>query len=110
MTRKLRAPVGTDEANYGENRYRVDNDGIVEVPDAAAQPLMDVGGFVAVDQPSLVSPEIFTDPVAKLKAPEGATTCSWSGDVFDVDSTGHVHVPAAAVGALVDHGFTLIEG
>lgn len=109
MSRKLRAPVGTDEANYGQTRYRVNNDGVVDVPDDAASALMDVGGFVAIDAPVSVDADVFADPVAKLKAPEGATCCTWDAVVFDVDREGFVYVPPSAVGALAAHGYVLIE-
>jgi hypothetical protein len=45
---KLRAPRGTDECNYGTERYRVDNDGCVVVPVEAARHLVGAAGFVIV--------------------------------------------------------------
>jgi hypothetical protein len=41
----------------------------------------------------------------KLKAPEGATSCSHDGQSFDVDTDGTVDVPDEAVVALMCHGF-----
>lgn len=41
----------------------------------------------------------------RLRAPEGATSCSWNGESFAVDKKGWVKVPEAAAGDLVAHGF-----
>ncbi len=40
-----------------------------------------------------------------LKAPKGATACSWGGREYKVDAEGCVEVPEEAVGALRAHGF-----
>jgi hypothetical protein len=42
---RLIAPAGTDEANFGETRYKVHDDGTVVVPFAAARDLMHGAGF-----------------------------------------------------------------
>lgn len=47
---RLRAPLGTDEANHGTNRYRVDNDGVIVVPREAVEPLVSVGGFHLIEE------------------------------------------------------------
>jgi hypothetical protein len=44
--------------------------------------------------------------MAKLKAPEGCTSASFNGEVFEADKNGIVEVPEEAVVALLDHGFT----
>jgi hypothetical protein len=41
----------------------------------------------------------------KLKAPEGATSCSHDGVVYEADASGLVDVPDEAVLPLLDHGF-----
>lgn len=47
--------------------------------------------------------------MAKMKAPEGATSASFNGDTFDVNAkTGVVEVPEEAVEDLKSHGFTLV--
>jgi len=43
--------------------------------------------------------------MSKMKAPEGATQCSVAGESYEVDPSGHVTVPAEAVGELVPHGY-----
>lgn len=46
--------------------------------------------------------------MAKMKSPEGATSCSFDGQEFEVDSkTNTVEVPEVAVGELLSHGFTI---
>jgi hypothetical protein len=56
---ELVAPGGTDEANHGTERYRVDNSGRVRVPREAAHYLIRYGGFRPV-------------PAAPDQAPAGA--------------------------------------
>lgn len=55
---RLRAPPGTDEANYGELRFRVHDDGTISVPPEAVDGLCKVGGFVVVDGAYSPQPEI----------------------------------------------------
>jgi hypothetical protein len=108
MARRLRAPKGTDEANFGQTAFKVGDDGTVEVPDEAVGSLTSVGGFSEIQEPA---PVVDHDPSdgAKLKAPEGATSCSWGGQTFDVDENGTVKVPQEAVGDMIGHGFEVIE-
>jgi hypothetical protein len=108
MARRLRAPKGTDEANYGQTAFKVQDDGTVDVPDEAVASLVGVGGFSEVTEPA---PAVDSDPAdgATLKAPEGATSCSWGGQTFDVDENGTVKVPHESVGDLIGHGFEVIE-
>lgn len=44
--------------------------------------------------------------MAKMKAPEGCTSCSYDGEVFDVVD-GVADVPEEAVAHLFSHGFSL---
>lgn len=44
----------------------------------------------------------------KLKAPEGATACSFAGETFEVVD-GAVDVPDEAVAELMNHGFVTPE-
>lgn len=43
--------------------------------------------------------------MAKMKAPEGCTGCSFNGEEFEVDKDGNVDVPEEAVAELSSHGF-----
>lgn len=108
MARRLKAQPGTDEANYGGSRFRVDNDGFVEVPDEAAPSLIDRGGFVdAADAPVNMG-EAATSPVCRMLAPENAGPVSWAGQVYEI-AEGLVLVPPAASVDLAAHGFVLIK-
>jgi hypothetical protein len=108
MARRLRAPKGTDEANYGQTAFKVQDDGTVDVPDEAVASLVGVGGFSEVPtEPAPV--DMNPSDGATLKAPEGATSCSWGGQTFDVAEDGTVDVPHESVGDLIGHGFQVIE-
>jgi hypothetical protein len=49
---RLLPPPGCDECSYGTVRYKVHEAGYVDVPEAAAEGLLKVGGFIrAPDQP-----------------------------------------------------------
>jgi hypothetical protein len=43
--------------------------------------------------------------MAKLKAPENSTGCSFDGVEYDVDEKGFVEVPDEAVESLLSHGY-----
>ncbi len=104
MTRKLRAPPGTDEANFAGERFRVDNDGTIDVPDAAAPELLKIGGFVEVKE---IPP--LTDGSVRMMGPDGATSVSWGGQSFAAVKEGVFDVPLASVHELASHGFVLVE-
>lgn len=100
---KLRAPPGTDEANFGTMRYPVKSDGSIWVPAATAEVLLKVGGFTLYDAPDEVplpmgAVEMRGDPFA------GA---SWRGESYTADADGLIVVPEAAVAILESHGFTV---
>ena len=99
MVRKLKAPKGTDEANANGKSYRVENDGTVEVPDDAVQPLLDVGGFVEVDETQV---EVPTGMVL-VKSADPTASCGGEkvGDKFMVD--------VLTANELVSHGFSIVE-
>jgi hypothetical protein len=42
----------------------------------------------------------------KMKAPKGASGCSFNGTEYECDKRGIVDVPDEAVAELVPHGFT----
>ena len=43
--------------------------------------------------------------MSRMKAPEGATSCSHDEQTFEVDASGFVEVPEIAVVDLMSHGF-----
>lgn len=55
-------------------------------------------------------PTVAGDALVRLRAPEGATGCSWNGVEYPVDKKGRVAVPEAAIGALMAHGFATLGG
>lgn len=97
-TTKLKAPAGTDEANFGTERFRVDNDGTIEVPDEAVGPLLELGGFVEV-----LPPPVIPDGHALVKHSDPDASCGGErfGDGF--------LVPVHMVEALKSHGFKSVE-
>jgi len=101
---KLHAPRGTDEANANGVLYRVDNDGTINVPDEAVDPLLSLGGFTEEDQSD-------DDPSGEvlMKSMTGALGCSWGGNSYEPDSDGFFVVPAVAAVDLADHGFVAAE-
>jgi hypothetical protein len=100
-TRRLRAPAGADEANYGTERFRVDNSGVVEVPEEAVESLLHTGGFAEIeDEPPVPAGLIY------LAHPEGVG-CSFGGVSYEPDDKGRVTVPIVAVSALGAHGFAI---
>ena len=98
--KKVHAPAGTDEVNVGPDRFRVDNDGDVEVPEEALGPLLAVGGFT-VDEERDADPTGFV----RLTHPDGATSCSWGGATYEARKDGSFAVPALAAADLLAHGF-----
>lgn len=101
-TVRMRAPKGTDEANVGADLYRVDNSGDIEVPEEAVATLTGAGFRVEA------GPVPVPEGRARMRAPEGATSCSVAGEVCEVED-GVVDVPIVGVAALIAHGFEPIE-
>lgn len=102
-TRRLKAPVGADEANHGTERFRVDNNGAVDVTLEAVDPLVRVGGFVQ---------DRGEDPVpvgmVRLKGEPGAF-CAFGSDLYSVGGDGILVVPASLKSHLISHGFEEVE-
>jgi hypothetical protein len=105
-TLHLRAPHGTDEANYGGQRYRVDNDHVVDVPPEAAPGLLVRGGFVV--ERTAPSAELSGDTV-KLEHPDGGESVSWGGQIYEAGDQGGITVPIEAANDLGWHGFVVRE-
>jgi hypothetical protein len=102
---KLKATKGTDEVNYGTERYPVEH-GEVDVPQEAVADLVKTGGFVPADEPAVEADTIpAADVRVALKHPSGPTGASVDGESFVPDENGVIHVPPSAVVALLDHGF-----
>jgi hypothetical protein len=99
MTRRIKAQAGTDEANFGETRFPVPADGIIEVPDEAAAALLATGGFSEIDEPIELP-----DGLVRLKG-QPNSGCTVQGVSYTADETGIIAVPAFAVEALASHGF-----
>jgi hypothetical protein len=66
---KMFGPVGTDEANHGEQKFHIHDDGSFWVCREAVEPLCRVGGFVvAPDQTATVT--VTASRIAELEAEE----------------------------------------
>jgi hypothetical protein len=102
----LRAPVGTDEANFGTVRFPVLDDGTISVPEAAAGPLEKVGGFTVTAEKA--APALSVGMIKMRGGPGVGIT--WQGQSFTSDDTGLILVPIEAVADLVPHGFRVAEG
>jgi hypothetical protein len=102
--KKLHAPAGADEANFAGKRYRVDNNGEVEVPEEAVDSLVLVGGFTIT--PELIPP---SGSFAVVANRDGATSCSWGGNVYEADDNGCFSIPGDALADLSSHGFYVVE-
>lgn len=98
MSKKLKAPRGTDEANADGKIFRVDNDGTVDVPNDAVGPLLERGGFVEVVEPAAVP-----DGHGLVMHDDPGASCDGEkvGDAFVV--------PIGKVAELASHGFRAIE-
>lgn len=99
-SRRLQAPVGTDEANHADKAYRVDNDSKVVVPNEAVDHLLKTGGFV-------------DDEAEDVRLCDGhvmmhGASCSWRGMFYEADHDGLVMVPIEAIGDLSSHGFVVV--
>ncbi len=97
---RLRAQFGSDEANFGTERYRVDNDGTVLVSVDAAPSLLHNGGFTMADDPRPAVPAGMVMLVHPLNI-----GCSYGGLSYEPDGEGCVLVPAGATEQLAAHGF-----
>jgi hypothetical protein len=97
---QLKAPPGTDEANFGEERFRVDNDGMINVPEEAVAGLVAQGGFEEIRDDRPVVPVGF----GRVRHADPEASCS--GDKQD---DGSFMVSIESVNELVSHGFTPVE-
>jgi hypothetical protein len=101
---KLTAPLGTDEANFGTERLRVDNDGTVDVPEEAVDSLVHMGGFIR----DPAAHQAHDDGTVPMRHPEGIG-CSVGGVECAPDANGVVMVPSGAVASLAAHGFMAVD-
>jgi hypothetical protein len=100
---RLIAPKGTDECNYRGERYRVDNDGIVEVDAAAVAPLLATGGFALADPVPPVAVAHGTVELVHRSDPVAEATVA--GVTYVPDASGIIRVPVEQVDTLKAHGF-----
>lgn len=106
----LLAPAGTDEANHGTVRYRVDSDGLMRVPPEAVFFLISTGGFAVAKTTPGPIPASQPDEaplgggMVRLHH-EDAAGCSYGGREYSGDEKGDVLVPAEAASDLLAHGF-----
>jgi hypothetical protein len=98
----LKVQKGTDEVNFGGDRYPVNpNDQTVTVPYEAARPLLDRGGayLAEPDTPDLPQIEV------RMRHADPGASFSIGGRTYQADSDGIVAVPFAMATALAAHGF-----
>lgn len=96
---KIKASPGTDEANFGTDRFPVPADGIIDVSNEAAEALVHDGGFTRV-----VDAVPVPDGLVRVQGVPGSG-CSIGGASYEADDEGFVDVPAYAVADLAAHGF-----
>ncbi len=102
---KLKVQPGTDEVNFGGDRYAVNpNDQTAIVPYQAARPLLDRGGayLAEPDTPDLPQIEV------RMRHADPGASVSIGGRTYQADSDGVVAVPFALATALTAHGFQRI--
>lgn len=97
--KKMYAPAGTDEVNIGTDRFSVERDGTVMVPEESTGPLLATAGL-RMDEDVGDTPDgmvVITHPTA--------SGCSWDGKSYAARSDGSFVVPVGAVNDLLAHGF-----
>lgn len=103
---RLRAPMGTDEANLGTHRFRVHDDGTIEVPKAVAHFFKEgAAGFTDVEH----APPPLSGGTFFVKGRFGQRSCSWRGQAYDALEDGSIEVPIEAFAELTSHGFRIVE-
>ena len=111
-TKTLKVQHGTDEVNFGTERFPVDLEtDTVTVPEEAAQPLLDKGGAVEFEEEGV---DDGTPPL-----PEGHcwvrhtvdpnATCSFGAMTFTPGPDGFMSVPISMAGELLAHGFEVVD-
>jgi hypothetical protein len=100
---KLKAAVGTDEANVGTTDYKIPTDRIIDVPDDQVADLIARCGFSVVDD-DLPAP----DGSVNMRAPSDCDGCSVGGISYVPDKNGIVNVPAVSAVDLMSHGFVAV--
>jgi hypothetical protein len=99
---KLKVQKGTDEVNFGGERYPVNPlDWSVTVPYQAAGPLLDRGGAYVAEPEVTPAPDI----EVRMRHADPGASVSTGGRRFTADSDGAVTVPFAMATALAAHGF-----
>jgi hypothetical protein len=106
MKVRLKSNQGSDEANFGSNRYRVANDGTVMVDAEAVEPLVAIGGFSRVDPVPPVEVAHGDVRVRNDRDPTGSL--SWNGTSYEPDAAGIIVVPIESLTDISPHGFASV--
>jgi len=101
---RLIAPSGCDEANYGEHRFKVHDDGTVLVPQEAVEGLLHTGGFAMAEHLTRAASIGF----AFMRGLPDCANCSWNHQTFEANTDGLFRVPQEAIADLSSHGFQLV--
>lgn len=105
-TVNLIAPPGTDEANFAGNRYRVGNNGTINVPVEASVGLLATGGFIVSPEKTVV--ELCGGYSAFHNLDDPTASFSFGGVSYTPDDKGVILAPNEAVSSVVAHGFSLV--
>lgn len=102
--KKMKAPVGSEGANFGTKLFKLDDNGDVFVPDEAVETLSGVGGFELI-----IEPQEIPQGQVKLRSLIGPQSCSSDGISYSTGENDEVIVPTDVAEALLSHGFVLVE-
>lgn len=111
MTRgrkKLHMPKGTDEVNYGTEKYPVDISGNVEVPDEAAGPLLKEGGAIEINE-DVQNVEVVGELMVTISHIDKSASISHDGVLYTLDDDGYGQFPSSLAYLLETHGFYVVE-
>lgn len=101
--KKMKAPIGSEGANFGTKLFKLDDNGDVFVPDEAVETLAGVGGFeLIIEQQEIPQGQV------KLRSLIGPQSCSSNGVSYSTGDNDEVIVPTDVAEALLSHGFALV--
>ena len=115
MTGQVRmfGPPGCDEANHGEQKFRIRDDGSFWVCPAAVEPLCKVGGFVIAPNqlpaslPEIRQTESALETVARQDKADGTNVCSIAENETGITDANFTEVHPDHVGRPVQQPPTL---
>lgn len=99
----MKAPIGSEGANFGTKLFKLDDNGDVFVPDEAVATLSGVGGFELI-----VEAQEIPQGQVKLRSLIGPQACSSNGVSYSTGENDEVIVPTDVAEALLSHGFALV--